>query len=161
MVNILNNLKFKTADEMQKKINKYFKDCEGKPLVVDGKSVFNKNGEPVITGKKPLTVTGLALALGMRSRQTLLNYQHKDDDFSKIIENAKLRIENFAEEQLYDSGSFKGAQFNLRNNYGWREELSVNSDINMNADIKHSIDGLKSMSDEELARIVSEDNDSE
>ena len=47
--------KFKTVAEMESRINEYFDVCEQKRV--------------------PPTVTGLALFLGLQSRQALLNYQ--------------------------------------------------------------------------------------
>lgn len=111
-------LTFKTPEEMQEKIDGYFKECEGHPLVDDdGNAVMDKFGYPIITGQKPLTVTGLALALGFTTRQSLLNYQHRSKRFQEIIERAKLRIENYAEMRLYDRDGSNGAKFNLQNNF--------------------------------------------
>ncbi len=110
-------LKYSSPEEMQEAINAYFKDCEGMPLTdAEGKVLLNKYGEPVIIGAKPLTVTGLALALGFTTRQSLLNYQGRGQ-FQKIIEAAKLRIENYAEMRLYDKDGWNGAKFNLQNNF--------------------------------------------
>lgn len=109
--------KFKSPDEMQEKIEAYFKSCEGVLLKYDdGKPVFNKYGEPVIYGEVPLTVTGLALALGFTSRRALLDYQAKPA-YKAIIETAKLRIENYAERRLYDKDGMNGARFTLQNNF--------------------------------------------
>ena len=67
---------YKTVDEIEEKIEKYFKDCKGYPLTDSkGKQMFNKFGSPVFIDVHPPTVTGLALALGFTSRQALLNYR--------------------------------------------------------------------------------------
>lgn len=111
-------LTFKTPEEMQEKIDEYFEECEGHPLIDnDGHAVIDKFGDPVIIGRKPLTVTGLALALGFTNRQTLLNYQHRSKKFQEVVERAKLRIENYAEMRLYDKDGSNGAKFNLQNNF--------------------------------------------
>ena len=69
-------LRYKTVAELQEAIDKYFEECEGKPLLDDdGNAITTKNGNPIIIGAKPPTVTGLALALGFTTRQSLLNYQ--------------------------------------------------------------------------------------
>jgi hypothetical protein len=65
------------------------------------------------------TVCGLALALNM-TRQTLIMYA-KEDEFSDTIKNAKLRIEMALEEGLWD-GAPAGKIFNLKNNFGWKDE---------------------------------------
>lgn len=111
-------LTYKSPEEMQKKIDAYFEECKGHALLGDdGKAVTDKFGYPVILDAKPLTVTGLALALGFTSRQTLLNYQAKNKKFQEIIDMAKLRIENYAEMRLYDKDGSNGAKFNLQNNF--------------------------------------------
>lgn len=118
--------KYKTVAEMQEKIDAYFKECEGKLLEdKEGNIVFDKFGKPVIVGAKPITVTGLALALGFTSRQALLNYQAKKQ-FVDTITRAKSRIEQYAEERLFDRDGANGAKFSLANNFkGWNEKQSV------------------------------------
>ncbi len=112
-----NKLKYKTPEEMQEKIDAYFEDCKGHPLTdPDGEIIFDKYGQPVIVGERPLTVTGLALALGFATRQSLLDYEGKGP-FKRIIQQAKLRIENYAEMRLYDKEGANGAKFNLQNNF--------------------------------------------
>ena len=99
---------------------KYFEDCKGYPLTDSkGKQVFNKFGSPVFADVHPPTITGLALALGFASRQALLNYQTKPE-FNDTITRAKARVEQYAEERLFDRDGSNGAQFSLRNNFkGW------------------------------------------
>lgn len=112
-----NRRKFNSPDEMQVKIDEYFKDCEGHLLRdAEGNLVFNKFNEPIIVGERPLTVTGLALALGFTTRQALLNYQGRKE-FRAMIEKAKLRIENYAESRLFDKDGWNGARFTLQNNF--------------------------------------------
>ena len=111
-------LTYKTPEEMQVKIDAYFEECKGHPLLDDnGKAVTDKFGYPIILDAKPLTITGLALALGFTTRQSLLNYQAKSKKFQEIIEKAKLQIENYAEMRLYDKDGSNGAKFNLQNNF--------------------------------------------
>ena len=112
-----NKRKFNSPEEMQQKINAYFEDCKGEVLTdKEGEPIFDKFGEPVMVGAKPLTVTGLALALGFTTRQALLNYQARGE-YRSIIETAKLKIENYAEMRLYDRDGWNGARFNLQNNF--------------------------------------------
>lgn len=111
---------YKTANEIEEKIDAYFKECEGEILKDDnGKTVLNKFGNPVIINRKPPTVTGLALALGFTSRLDLLRYQGKEE-FCNTITRAKSMVEQYAEERLFDRDGSNGAQFSLRNNFkGW------------------------------------------
>lgn len=109
--------KYKSKEEIEEKINAYFKECEGEILRNDdGEPVLNKWGKPVIVHQRPPTVTGLALALGFATRQGLLNYQAKKE-FVDTITRAKTMIEAYTEERLFDRDGSNGAQFSLRNNF--------------------------------------------
>ena len=69
-------------------------------------------------GARAPTVTGLALALGFNSRQTLLNYQVQKE-FVDTITRAKTRCEEYAESRLYTRDGARGAEFSLKYNFGW------------------------------------------
>lgn len=126
--------KYKTVDEMQAKIDEYFKFCEGE------KYTDPDTGKPYVTEKgyfvwlrdpKPPTVTGLALALGFTSRQALLNYQAKPT-FVDTVTRAKSLVEQYTEERLFDKNGVNGAKFSLANNFeGWREKQSVDFEGNV------------------------------
>ena len=119
---------YKSVEEMQAKIDAYFEECEGTVLTREGEVVVDKYGEPVMVGRKPMTITGLALALGFNSRQSLLNYQDKEE-FMDTITRAKTKVEQYAEERLFDKDGANGAKFSLANNFtGWKEK--VETDIN-------------------------------
>ncbi len=90
-------LKFSSNSQLEKLMESYFKDAEVKG--------------------RPLTVSGLALALDT-TRETLLDYEEREE-FSDTIKRAKLRIENWTEEQLFISPRTAGIIFNLTNNFGW------------------------------------------
>lgn len=111
---------YTSVEEIEGKIEQYFENCKGYPLTdSNGEQIFNKFGSPVFVDVHPPTVTGLALALGFTSRQALLNYQAKPD-FVDTITRAKARVEQYAEERLFDRDGSNGAQFSLRNNFkGW------------------------------------------
>lgn len=103
--------KYKKKEELQEKIDSYFEECE-------------KKG-------KPLTITGLALALGFNSRQALLNYQGKKE-FNDTITRAKARVEQYAEERLFDKAGANGAKFSLSNNFeGWKERKEIDGNVNV------------------------------
>lgn len=90
-------LKFQSVEELQNRINEYFKQC-------------NK--------KKPATITGLALFLDT-TRETLMDYQAKDE-FSDTIKRAKLMIEHAYELRLIIRGN-AGDIFALKN-FGWTDK---------------------------------------
>lgn len=125
----------KDVEELQKRIDEYFEECEGKLLTApDGTPVLTKWGQEIYLGKKPPTITGLALHIGLASRQALLNYQGRPE-FNDAITRAKSRVEAYAESRLYDKEGSSGAQFNLKNNFkGW------DGDSNSNAEALEKLD---------------------
>ena len=112
--------KYTSVKEVEDKIAPDFEKCKGYPLADDeGKQVYIKFGQPIFADVHPPTVTGLALALGFTSRQALLNYQ-ATPHFVYTMTRAKARVEQYAEERLFDRDGSNGAQFSLRNNFkGW------------------------------------------
>ncbi len=115
---------------MQERIDAYFKECAGRVLTnPDGQVMRDKYGVPIIVDAKPLTITGLALAIGFNSRQSLMNYQGKPEFFD-TIKRAKAKVEQYAEERLFDKDGANGAKFSLANNFeGWREKQSIEADV--------------------------------
>lgn len=122
--------KFDSPEQMQVLIDKYFEDCKGHILYGDdGAPVLDKYGNAVIVDAHPPTVTGLALALGFTSRLALLNYQAKAS-FVNTVTRAKSRVEQYAEERLFDKDGANGAKFSLANNWeGWREKQQIEADV--------------------------------
>lgn len=122
--------KYKCKEEIEEKIDAYFKECEGETLKDDeGNTIFDKFGNPVIINQKPPTVTGLALALGFSTRLSLLNYQGKKE-FMNTITRAKSMVEAYTEERLFDREGSNGAQFSLRNNFkGWNNRVQSELDM--------------------------------
>lgn len=122
--------RYKTVEEMQEKIDEYFESCKGNILYdAEGQPMRDKYGLPIIYGAKPLTITGLALALGFTSRQALLNYQAKKD-FVDTVTRAKAIVEEYAESRLYDKDGANGAKFSLANNFdGWKEKQQIEADV--------------------------------
>lgn len=132
-------LKFQSVEELQKKIDEYFYNCDSH--VIDttewveardykGKLKKDENGlnylvevtHKVYTEQIPYTVTGLALALGT-NRSTLVNYETRDEFFD-TIKRAKTKIEDFAEQRLFGNNP-TGTIFNLKNNYGWKDKTET------------------------------------
>lgn len=93
-------LKFKTPEELEKKMEEYFNT----------------------TKEEEWTITGLALALDT-SRETLMDYE-KRDGYSDTVKKGKLRVQNAYEKDLRRKGR-SGDIFALKN-FGWtdRRELT-------------------------------------
>lgn len=71
---------------------------------------------------EPLTITGLALALGFASKQSIYDYS-KDHKYQHVVGRAKLMVENGYERRLLSDGSPTGAIFGLKN-FGWKDTVS-------------------------------------
>ena len=117
--------------------------------------MVDKFGYPIFIGQRPPTVTGLALALGFKSRQSLLNYAGKKE-FRDVITEAKSRIEMYVEERLFDKDGANGAKFSLQNNFkGWDADKKAEEDgkapaINIICDIPRIAEApIKEDSEEE------------
>ena len=116
--------RYKTKEEIEEKIEAYFRSCEGEILLDEnGNAVTDKGGRPILIHQRPPTVTGFT------SRQALLNYQAKPE-FVDTITRAKSMVEAYTEERLFDRDGSNGAQFSLRNNFrGWNERQPSELDI--------------------------------
>jgi hypothetical protein len=129
--------KFSDPAELRRLIQNYFDWCDPhqEERLVEagvnqqGQTIFTKR--MIMTPQKPYTTSGLARALGS-TRKTLLEYEkpeHYNDeipedvrqDLIATIGDAKRRVEEFAESQLFE-GNANGAKFNLTNNHGWVEK---------------------------------------
>ena len=113
--------------EMQRVVDQYFEECEERLRTdAEGNLLFDRFGRPVTYRNKIPTISGLTRALGFRSRKSLLDYQAKKK-FQGVIQDAKLRVEIFAEEQLYTRDGCNGARFTLWNNFGWGQAAESES----------------------------------
>lgn len=118
-------LKFKSPEELQKKIDEYYQWAKD--------------------NKKHITISGLAWYLGT-TRKTLLEYENCDSndslkgiedsvkvEFINAIKRAKARIEMEYEEGLYHKESVVGTIFTLKNNYGYVDKQEI---VQENREIK-------------------------
>jgi len=96
-------LKFTSVAIMQKAIDEYFKESEEK--------------------KKPLTISGLAMALGMTT-ETLRMYAEKDK-FSATVKKSKQIVEEYIECLLISGQAAAGSIFWLKNNAGWKDKTET------------------------------------
>lgn len=122
-------LKFKTAKQLQEKIDEYFKYCD--------------------ENNKPYTITGLAVFLDV-DREVIF-YNENKDEFHNTIKKAKERILLNNEENL-TAGKYNVTFgiFSLKNNFGWTEKQDIN--VNANANLNNSYANL---TDEELRKLAS------
>lgn len=110
---------YENVEEMQKKIDDYFRDCAGTLLTDDsGNPILRHGTTPIYVGRRPPTMTGLAMALGFATRKSIFDYRKKGE-FELTLTVARSRVEMYAEERLFDRDSVQGAKFSLLHNFGW------------------------------------------
>ena len=112
---------YSTPEKLQERIDAYFAEQVG--VVQVG---TDKEGYPITQIKAP-TISGLNYFLGFCDRTSLDEYA-KYDGFSLTVKRAKLRIHQFAEQQLFENGKPTGAIFWLKNN-GWHAEEDISMRI--------------------------------
>jgi len=95
---------YETPEAMQAAINLYFDECKAQD--------------------EPVTITGLALALGFNSRQALINYENYSKEFHDTVKSAKLRVENAYEKRLIHRGN-GGDVFALKQ-FDWTDRQDIN-----------------------------------
>jgi hypothetical protein len=88
-----------SPEEMLTKGYEYFEDCR--------------------TKEQHILVTGLVLALGLSSRESLIEYGNRPE-YSDAVKELKSVCENYAENRLF-SNNPTGAIFALKN-YGWKDK---------------------------------------
>jgi hypothetical protein len=134
-------VKFKTAKEMENKIADYFAtititypvfDTVPDEVDEDGKITkfkqvprLNNAGTQVMQTdylERP-TVLGMCRHLEI-TRETLCQYE-KQEEFSDTIKRAKARIEEYLEIQLYRKDQVTGIIFNLKHNFGWKDNQGI------------------------------------
>ena len=98
---------FKSVEEVEEKINAYFKYCEDKD--------------------KPYTMSGLAYYLDV-DRKTIVNYT-KDEDYFPTIKKARDRVQMQLEENaLLNKSNPTFTIFNLKNNFDWKDKIETNTE---------------------------------
>ena len=112
---------FKTAEELQEKIDQYFKEEVGMEIRND-----EKNKKPVII-QKPPTVSGLALYLGFANRASIYDYE-KNGKFTHTVKRAIGRVEEYAEKGLLSGTGGCGAIFWLKN-HGWKDVNTIDGKV--------------------------------
>lgn len=95
----------------------------GRPRLIQSPEEFDDRADTYFAmceeTNRAVTVTGLALALGLSSRESLDEYGRRPE-FSDNVRNAKLRVEECYEQRLHGTTP-TGAIFALKN-MGWSDK---------------------------------------
>jgi len=126
-------LKYKTVEELEKHIDLFFEECKSIIMTdaATGKVLTTNSGMPILEHNPP-TLTGLALHLGFESRQSIYDYENRNDQFSYTIKHARLRCENWAEKNMLAGNVAPAAGIFVLKNYGWRDDKGL--DVTTNGD---------------------------
>ena len=100
-----------------------------RPRIIKSPEQFDQAVEEylaqVAQEKTQITLTGLILALGLSSRQSLAHYEGRSE-FCDSVRRAKLLVEHEYEKRLFGAAC-TGAVFALKN-FGWKETSSRGSE---------------------------------
>jgi len=92
--------KFSSPEQLEQAVNDYFSD----------------------ESNHPFTITGVALWLGFVDRQSLYDYQEREE-YSCIIKELRTRVENGYEKRLFENNP-TGSIFALKN-MGWKDKTET------------------------------------
>ncbi len=106
--------KYESPEDLELAIEGYIKDCP------DKRTCYTSEGVEYFI--KVPTISGLAYFLGFESRQSMYDYENKDERFSYTIKRARLWMETHYE-RLAQGKTPTGAIFALKN-MGWKDETS-------------------------------------
>jgi len=113
----MRTLKFKTVEELENEIERYFDLCDSKT-----KSVYDNRTKCVvdIDDPDPYTMSGLAYTIGV-DRKTLINYKKRELYFP-TIKRARRKVEADVEKRSLSTPYQSGCIFNLKNNFDWKDK---------------------------------------
>lgn len=144
--------KIKTPEELQAKVDSYFDSCDKhktSTLVGTGaNAVIMEVPDP-----QPYTMAGLALHVGLTSRQALLNYAERDG-FDEVLRVARMRIMAHTEAKLHRPGNNNGIIFALSNNF--RQDFQTEKNINVSGGLNNTNTDLTNMPPEERKKRLEE-----
>ena len=116
----------KNPTELERRINKYFNSRLREQYGKNGEMILDNKGKPIKRADIPCTLTGLALALGLDSREALFEFQ--DEEMARLVKMAIMRIEEYAEERLFSKEAFSGVKLFLSVNFDRWQDKSGDSD---------------------------------
>lgn len=102
--------------------------ARGRPKKIGSPEEFTRRAEKYFEGcdkidERP-TLTGLCMALGICSRQELMDYQHYPD-YSDAVKAAKLYVEHCYERKLGADGVPQAGIIFALKNFGWTDQQKV------------------------------------
>lgn len=98
----------------------------GRPRIISSPEEFESRADAYFAEcaeqDRPPLITGLALALGFANKQSLYDYEARDE-YSVPVKRARTYVESVLEYRLHGANA-AGAIFALKN-FGWRDTQEV------------------------------------
>lgn len=118
-----------TKKRTAERIRAYFLSRKVPRLDKNGEICQNREGE-ILYEEKPCTVSGLVRALGLSRREQL--DEISDPKIRDLVDRALLRIEENAEEKLFQKDLFQGTKLFLATNFPrWQNAAGENEPGNV------------------------------
>lgn len=127
----------------------------GRPRIIASPEQFDERVDNYIEmcqksePPQPLTLTGLILALGLGSRESLDNYMDYPEYFDSV-KRAKMLIEHEYEKRLVNGTNAAAPIFALKN-FGWSDKQEI--DTRHSGGIKLDVQGFKQAAKEVLEKL--------
>lgn len=106
---------YENTEQLVEAIDAYFNSCWGEKTVTKKDADGNTIEETTPVQIKPYTMSGLAYYLGLTTEGLRL-YHHRPD-YKPIIDDAKMLVEQYTEEQLFRKEQVSGIIFSMTNNF--------------------------------------------
>lgn len=113
----------RNLNEVKKRVGEYF-DSRLTPVYdKNGNIILDENGEVLKKTTLPYTLTGLALAVGLDSREELFKFE--DPEIDRYLRMSAMKVEEYAEERLFSKEAFSGVKLFLAVNFDrWGDGVS-------------------------------------
>lgn len=115
----------KNINEIKKRVENYFSSRLQPMTDKNGNVILDENGEIINKVSLPYTLTGLALAVGLESREELFSFT--DPEINRFLRMSAMKVEEYAEERLFSKEAFSGVKLFLSVNFDrWSDNLNDN-----------------------------------
>lgn len=113
----------KNLKEIKSRVEEYFKSRLAPVTDKNGNILTDENGEIIKKVALPYTLTGLALAVGLDSREELFKFE--DPEINRYLKMSAMKVEEYAEERLFSKEAFSGVKLFLAVNFDrWNDGVN-------------------------------------
>lgn len=116
----------KTINEVKKRVEEYFSSRLAPITDKNGNPLTDEKGEVIKKVALPYTLTGLALAVGLESREELFSFT--DPEIDRFLRMSVMKVEEYAEERLFSKEAFSGVKLFLSVNFDRWNDAEDESD---------------------------------